>query len=129
MSSPRETEPADAGFTLMEALAALTVLAASLGALAELTHQTARKVHFAERRIELVATARKALAAAPADGAIAEGVTQGELNGERWTMTVSPYPTESASLWEPMLVRIEVRNGEGERVEVDTVRLRRRGAS
>jgi general secretion pathway protein I len=114
------------GFTLFEALAALTVVAISLGALANLTHGTTRSVNFAERRLELVETARKALAALPDREALVEGVSEGELNGERWRISVGPFSDAAAGGWEPELVRLEVRSAGGDRVEIDTLRLRRR---
>jgi general secretion pathway protein I len=117
------------GFSLLEALAALTILAICLVPLAELTHQTVRSANFAKRRVELIGTARKAIAALPARGALAVGETEGELNGERWRVVVAPYdgPALGTAAWEPELVRLEVRNAGGDRIEVDSVRLRPRG--
>ncbi len=123
---PREAEPgADGrdGFTLIEALAALTVVALGLGALANLTHQTALSATFAERHVELIETARKALAALPERATLAEGVTEGELNGERWRLTVRPYPGAAAAGWRPERVALEVRDGAGHHVEIETLRL------
>jgi len=128
LSRPPSPDAA-AGFTLIEALAALTIAALGLGALAELTHSTIRTTLFAERRVELISTARKAWAALPARVALGEGQTHGELNGKVWRMSVAPYvgpavPSEAAG-WRPERIAIEVRAADGERIELETVRLQR----
>ncbi|MGO9741623.1 MAG: prepilin-type N-terminal cleavage/methylation domain-containing protein [Roseiarcus sp.] len=120
------------GFTLIEALAALTVVVIGLGALSELTHSTVNEVEFAERRVELIETARKALAALPARDQPITGEVRGELNGQRWRLAARPYfapsiPTEGGG-WTPELVSLEVRASDGSRLEIDSVRLSHGGA-
>lgn len=130
MSRPPSPESSrESGFTLIEALAALTVAALGVGALASLTHSTMRATVFAERRIELIETARKVYAALPTRGALIEGDTHGEFNGKGWRLSVAPYfgasvPTEAAG-WRPERVAIEVRGADGERIELETVKLER----
>jgi prepilin-type N-terminal cleavage/methylation domain-containing protein len=123
---------ADDGFTLIEALAALTVAVIGLGALAELTHATTRSATFAERRVELIETARKALAGLPARDGISEGEMQGDLNGKGWRLSVVPYvggPSQSrGGGWRPERVTIEVRAAHGARLDLETVRLVRGSA-
>ena len=120
------------GFTLIEALAALSVVVIGLGALSQLTHSTVKQVEFAERRVELIETARKAYTALPARSEPMPSETRGELNGERWRLNVRPYfaasiPTAGGG-WTPALVSLEVRASDGSRLVIDAVRLIRGSA-
>jgi len=130
--SPKPTESASqAGFTLIEALAALTVTAIMLGALGTLTHSTVRSTMFTEHRVALIETARKVFAALPPRAALISGPVSGDLDGSHWRIEVRPY-LESAtgrggSEWEPELIHIDVRGSDGGRLEFDTVRIRKRG--
>ena len=122
----------EAGFSLLEALAALTVVAIMLGALGTLTHSTVRSVMFTEHRVALIETARKVFAALPPRAALSDGPLTGELDGSHWRIHVRPYFDTSTSRggeWEPELIEIDVRGSDGSRLEFDTVRIRRRGAA
>jgi hypothetical protein len=127
------TSASEAGFSLLEALAALTVAAIMLGALGTLTHSTVRSVMFTEHRVALIETARKVFAALPPRGASSDGPIAGELDGSHWRINVRPYFDTSTSRgggeWEPELIEIEVRGSDGSRLQFDTVRIRRRGAA
>ena len=128
--SPRpQALASDAGFTLIEALAALTVTAIMLGALGTLTHSTVRSAMFTEHRVALIETARKVFAALPPRAALSEGPLSGDLDGSRWRVTVRPYLESSSAKggeWEPELIEIDVRGSDGSHLEFDTVRIRKR---
>ena len=129
-SLSHKTPESDAGFTLLEALAALTVVAMTLGALSALTHSTVVSAVFTERRVALIQTARKVFAALPPRAALSPGDISGDLDGSRWRIKTRPYIDSPAAggAWEPELVDIEVRGPTGALVEFSTVRIRQRGA-
>jgi general secretion pathway protein I len=134
---PRSPKPkgaaSDAGFSLIEALAALTVAAIMLGALGTLTHSTVRSAMFSEHRVALIETARKVLTALPPRAALSGDPISGELDGSHWRMVVRPYldtpAVRGGGAWEPELIELDVRGSDGSHLDFDTVRLRKRGAS
>ncbi len=118
----------EAGFTLFEALAALTVAAMALGALSDLTHSTLRSVRDVETRVALLQTARKAFVALPPRSALSPGGVTGILDDSRWRVNVSPYAQlPGGGGWLPERVSLEVRAPDGAFLSFDTVRLRKRG--
>jgi len=120
----------EAGFTLIEALAALTVAAIALGALGALTYSTVRSTMFTERRVALIQTARKAFSALPPRAAFSEGRISGDLDGSHWQIVVRPYfdsgVAGAGGVWEPELVELQVRGPDGRQLVFDTVRIRKR---
>ncbi len=125
------TSASDSGFTLLEALAALTVVAISLGALSALTHSTVLSAMFTEHRVALIQTARKVFTALPPRAALSPGDISGDLDGSRWRIKTRPYLESPAAggAWDPELVAIEVRGPTGALLEFSTVRIRQRGGS
>jgi general secretion pathway protein I len=122
---------ASAGFTLIEALAALSLVAVGLTSIGGLANTSFRAGLSAERRLALVETARAALAALPSRDALADGRFDGQLNGHSWRVSVEPLAENSAkanaaTVWTPQRVALVVRAPSGESMEVDTVRLTRR---
>ncbi len=115
-----------AGFTLLEALVALAVLAGGLGALAGLTGQNVTTTRYAERRVALVAALRKAYVALPPRNAT--GAEQhGDINGFAWTLNAIPLPGPPG-IWAPTAIKLKVGNGSGDVVEIDAVTLRKQAA-
>ena len=134
MGGMREyTQRRDAGFTLIEALVALAVLAAGLAAIGELGFSTVAAARRAETRILLVAAARKAIAALPDRRALGDGALSGEMDGEPFRLLATPYlfnvPGAAAHVpWTPQAVRLIVEGPTGGRIVVDTVLLRPAGS-
>ena len=127
--SPRsDISQNDAGFTLLEALAALTVVLITLVAISTLTHSTVGSEIFTERRVALIQTARKVFAAMPPRATLSPGVVSGELDGSAWKIQTHPYLESSAAGgWEPELVTIGVRGPTGALIQLSTVRIRKLG--
>jgi general secretion pathway protein I len=118
------------GFTLLEALVALAVMAAALAAIGQLGYGALAAARRAQIRLELVSATRAALSALPDRAAARDGVTTGEIFRDRWRL-VSNRLVEAAtggstnSGWIPQILKLDVADGSGALVTVYTVRLRR----
>jgi general secretion pathway protein I len=119
----------DGGFTLVEVLAALAVLSASMAALGALAHTSMRSSLRVERHVAEIETARKIVAGLPPRSQLPMGALTGELDAHQWRVDAAPFaaalaPAEGASSWSPQAITLQVRAPSGERVELTTVRLR-----
>ena len=117
------------GFTLIEVLVALAVVAASLAAIGGLIATSVRGARAVEQHVALVERARAIMAALPRREGLSIGQTAGEITGYRWQVTVLPYPTgqtNAASQWVPRTVVTTVRSRSGTALQLHTVRLVRR---
>jgi general secretion pathway protein I len=117
------------GFTLIEVLVALAVVAASLAAIGSLIATSIRGALAIEQHVALVERARAIMAALPRRDELAIGQTAGEIAGYRWQLAVLPYPTgqaRAASQWVPRTVVTTVRSRSGTALQLHTVRLVRR---
>jgi general secretion pathway protein I len=118
-----------AGFTLIEVLVALAVVAASLAAIGNLIATSVRGARAVEQHVALVERARAIMAALPRRDELSIGQAAGESAGYRWQIAVLPYPTGqtgAASQWVPRTVVATVRSRSGTARQVHTVRLVRR---
>jgi general secretion pathway protein I len=117
------------GFTLIEVLVALAVVAASLAAIGSLIATSVRGAHAVEQHVALVERARAVMAALPRRDELSIGQAAGEIAGYRWQIAVLPYPTGqtgTVSQWVPRTVVTTVRSRSGAALQVHTVRLVRR---
>ena len=133
MSRPRcfEDRHGVAGFTLVEVLVALAIVAVSLTAIGSLMATTVRGTRSIDEHLTLVETARAIEAGLPDRGDLKFGSLTGERGGYRWRVDVSPLRTrlvqaQSASAWIPQAVVITVQSPDGPVLRLDTVRLRPR---
>lgn len=122
----------DGGFTLVEVLAALAVLSASMAALGALTHTSMRSSLYVERHVAEIETARKIMTGLPSRNQLSMGTLTGALDAHQWRIDVTPFanapaPT-AAPAWTPQAITLRVRAPTGELFELSTVRLRQ-GAS
>lgn len=120
-----------AGFTLIEVLVALAVVAASLAAIGAVISTSVRGTHALEQHVALVETARAIEVGLPKRHELDLGSSAGELAGHRWRMDVVPFNAAGVddglpSPWVPRTIVITVRGPSGARVQIDTVRLQRR---
>lgn len=119
----------DAGFTLIEALVALALVALCLGAIGALTSRTIRSVVKVDQRLELVSSLRKVEAALPERKNLGVAASGDALAG-LWSIEVAPYPDPSPpSLkkeppqWTAAAILVSVAAPDGARAAVATIRL------
>jgi general secretion pathway protein I len=120
-----------AGFTIIEVLVAIAVVAISLTAIGALTGTSTRSVRSLEDHVALVETARTLAATLPPRTALAPGDIAGQLNGHRWRVGISPFFSDVATPatdfpWIPETISIRVQSPSGAALSLDTIRLQRR---
>jgi general secretion pathway protein I len=132
----------EAGFTLIEVLVAIAVLAVVLGAIGTVVGTTVKGIRSVDRRLPLLETAQSLLASLPDRGALQPGTQTGGSGDFRWRIDAvplaanAPAPIATSNTataqpkWTPLAVtvRVEGRDG-GPPVRLDTVRLVPAGAS
>jgi general secretion pathway protein I len=128
----RVTPPIDgraAGFTIIEVLVALAVVAISIVAIGSVMSTNVRGVRSLEQHVTLMQTVRSVMATeVPPPAEIGYGTWSGNTNGHQWKINVGPMSDEwKASgadvTWIPALVRIQVRSPSGAVMDLSTVRL------
>jgi len=127
--APRERS--DAGFTLIEVVIALAVVAMSLTAIASLVATTVRGTRAIDQHLALLATARSIQTAIPPRDQLAPGSSTGAVADHRWRLDVVPYAARNVdprlpNAWIPQAVVVRVQSPSGSMIEIDTIRLRRR---
>ena len=123
--------PRQQGFTLIEALVALAVMAISLAAIGALAASSLRSALYVERHLAQIQSTRKILAGLPARDALSNGVLTGEAGGQSWridTATYTPafYDPAAQSQWSAQTIAVQVRSPSGALAQVTEIRLRRR---
>jgi general secretion pathway protein I len=121
-----------AGFTLIEVLVAIAVLAVVLGAIGAVVGTTVRGIRSVDRRLPLLETAQSLLASLPAREALQPGTQSGASGEFRWridavalgqTAPDSAKTDAKAAKWMPLAITVRVQGSEGPPVRLDTVRL------
>jgi general secretion pathway protein I len=122
---------ASAGFTLVEVLVALVLMATSLAVMGSLFAVKARATVAIERHLALIETARFVAATLPKRDQLTAGAFDGETSGHRWRLDVPPFvdadTDRAATAWNPQRLVISVRSPSGSLFRVETVRLQRKG--
>jgi general secretion pathway protein I len=128
--TPRKPAQDTAGFTLIEVVVTLAVIAAILLSIGSLVSAAVRGTHALDDHLVLVETARGIEAGLPDRDTLKAGTMSGERDGQRWRVDVRPYPAEldaqSKSPWVPLTASITVQTPDGTSLNVTTVRLGRR---
>jgi general secretion pathway protein I len=137
-----------AGFTMIEVLVAIAVLAVVLGAIGAVVGNTVRTIRSVDRRLPLLETAQSLIAALPARDALQPGTQTGTSGDFRWRIDAvllnSTVPDNAAAAlstaatgaspaaaagaspkvnWVPLAITVRVQGSEGPPVRLDTVRL------
>ncbi|MEJ0078889.1 MAG: type II secretion system protein [Alphaproteobacteria bacterium] len=122
---------ATAGFTLIEVLVALSVVAISLAAIGSLIAVTTRGARAVGLHLTLVETARSIITGLPDRDQLEVGNLSGESAGHRWRVDVLPFYADfvdprDPTVWMPQTVVVRVQSPAGKVLQLNTVRLRRK---
>jgi len=120
-----------AGFTLIEVLVALAVVAASLTAIGALAAVSMRGVQSIDQRLQFRETLRALVTSLPDRHDLDVGTATGVSAGFRWRLDIAPFiatfvDPKAQTQWQPEAVVVTVRSPSGQQVQVNTIRLRRR---
>jgi general secretion pathway protein I len=120
-----------AGFTLIEVVVALALVAVALTAIASLIATTIRATRSLDQHLSLAETARAIEAALPGRDDLKVGTSAGEMAGHRWRIDVQPFTARFVdprlpSPWLPQTVVITVQAPGGPLLQMTTVRLQKR---
>ncbi|HKS61060.1 MAG TPA: prepilin-type N-terminal cleavage/methylation domain-containing protein [Xanthobacteraceae bacterium] len=117
------------GFTLIEVLVALSVVAVTLAAIGSLIAVTTRGARAVSGHLALVETARAIMTGLPERGELGPGNFSGEAAGHRWRVDVLPFYADfvdpQKTEWVPQTVVVRVQSPSGPILQINTVRLRR----
>jgi general secretion pathway protein I len=122
-----------AGFTLIEALVALAIIAAVLSSIGAVIATTVKGTRSIDQRLALTGAAETLLAALPARSLLKPGRQSGELAGHRWRIDVAPMnvavrEAEPGSRFVPLAVSMRLQAPGGPAIQFTTVRLVPKGA-
>jgi general secretion pathway protein I len=131
---PRSTASrgrAVAGFSLIEVLVALAVVAVALAAIGSLIGTTVRGTRSIDQHLTFVETARALEAGLPDRGQLKPGNMSGETGGFQWRVDVLPFvgpmvDPRQPTPWVPQTVVMRLQSPTGTIFQLNTVRLRRR---
>jgi general secretion pathway protein I len=116
------------GFTLIEALVALAIIAAVLSSIGAVIGTTVRGTRMIDQRLALTGAAETLLAALPARNLLKPGSQAGELAGHRWRIDVAPLNVAAredpqTSRFVPLAVNMRLQAPGGPAIQVTTVRI------
>ena len=124
--------PHEAGFTIIEVLVALALVAVVIVAIGSLMATNVRGVRSFEQHVALLQASRTVMTIGIAPRAeLRSGSSSGQIDGYRWTVDVAPlggdWAVDNADVpWVPELVRVRVKSPTGAVSDICTVRLMKR---
>ncbi|WP_051335718.1 type II secretion system protein [Methylocapsa acidiphila] len=141
MFLPRHFEPSSetsvrrreacAGFTLIEALVALAIVAICLSAIGSLMATNFQAPSRLQHRLELAETLRAIETGLPDRATLTPGTLSGEMYGHEWLVEILPWPEQAADPanpipWIPQAVAVTAQSPSGATLRIETIRLRQR---
>lgn len=116
-----------AGFTLIEVLVALAIIAVVLGTIGSVIATTAKGTRAIDQRLALAGTAETLLADLPARSLLKPGRRSGELAGSRWRVDVAPMNVPggdpASDRFVLLAVNLRLQRADGSAIQVTTVKL------
>ncbi len=131
-ATPPRIDGPQAGFTIIEVLIALAVVAFCIVAIGSVMSTNARGVRSLEQHVALMQAARSAMITGiPPRAELGPGVLSGQINEHRWQIEVGPLGDgwvvpDADVAWIPELVKIHVQSASGAAFDLQTVRLMHR---
>ncbi|RXH19433.1 type IV pilus modification PilV family protein [Bradyrhizobium guangzhouense] len=130
--SRRSCSNGAAGFTLIETLVALAIIAIVLGTIGSVISVTVRGTRSIDQRLALSGTAETLLADLPARGLLKPGRQNGQLAGSRWRVDIAPMNVAGGNpatdRFVPLAVNLRLQGRDGGAIQVTTVKLVPRSA-
>ncbi len=116
------------GFTLLEALVALTVMMIVLSAIGGLSAASFRTGRHVELHVAEMESIQQIIAGLPGRDQMAEGTQTGEWAGYRWRLDAQPFAASfliarTQSPWTPERIVVTVRGPGGAPMSFDMIRL------
>jgi general secretion pathway protein I len=129
--SQHRAKRSNAGFTLIEVVVALGLVAIVITAIGAVVTTSSRGTRSLEQHLALVETTRIVAATLPKSEQIGLDGLSGEILGHRWRVGISPFVGNrinqvAGSPWIPQTVVVRVRSPSGVVYGFETVRLQRR---
>jgi general secretion pathway protein I len=125
-SSKRQNE---SGFTLIEAVVAIALLAVMLAAIGSVVAASRKATLKIEEHVALLETARMVATVATERAAVEARDLGGEASGHSWRARITPLTVAVApvegSPWIPRTVMVEVQSPSGAVFSLETIRLQK----
>ena len=127
-----------AGFTLVEVLIALAIVALMLTSIGGLIATTVRGARSIDQRMALIGSARTLWAGLPSRALLQPGTQRGAISDVRWQLNVAEFPATSVQRfgdpidrkashrWVPVAISMIVQGRGGRTLQLSTVRLQKR---
>jgi general secretion pathway protein I len=126
---PPSIDRRDAGFTIIEVLIALAVVAVSIVAIGSVMSTNVRGVRSLEQHVTRMQTARAVMISElPGSAELGFGALSGQVNDYQWRIDIGPLGEEwvqpaGDAAWIPALVRVQIQSPSGAVTNLKTVRL------
>ena len=126
--SRRSCSDGEKGFTLIEALVALAIIAAVLSSIAAVIGTTVKGTRKIDQRLALTGAAETLFAVLPPRNLLKPGRQSGELAGHRWRIDIAPLnlaaqEVPQTSPFVPLAVNLRMQAPDGPAIQITTVRL------
>jgi general secretion pathway protein I len=127
--APPPIDGPQAGFTIIEVLIALAVVAVCIVAIGSVMSTNLRGVRSLEQHVALTQAARSAMTTGiPPRAELGPGVSSGQLNDYRWQIDIGPLGggwvvPDADATWIPQLVKVHVQSPGGGTFDLQTIRL------
>jgi general secretion pathway protein I len=113
----------EAGFTLIEALVALAIVATALASIGGIVASVSKGTRSVSQRVALAAAAESLLTELPVRNLLVPGRQSGQKDGNSWNVDITPIASGTTGRWAPLRVVLDLRAPTGMAMKFTTVRL------